>query len=55
MDIGQAVKRLHSGEMIRRASWEDTERCINPDEPEDIDLKLTYEDLLATDWESVDG
>jgi hypothetical protein len=55
MDIGQAVKRLHSGDKVRRAAWEDEERCIDPDEPEDIELNLTYKDLVATDWETYDG
>jgi hypothetical protein len=55
MDIGQAVKRLHSGDSVRRAAWEDEDRCINPDEPEDIDLHLTYADLMALDWETHDG
>jgi hypothetical protein len=56
MDIGQAVKRLLSGDKVRRAAWEDEERVIDPDELKDTDLiDLTYGDLLATDWETYDG
>ena len=55
MDIGQAVKRLQSGDKVRRAAWEDKERVLEPEESEDADVDLTHEDLLATDWEVYDG
>jgi hypothetical protein len=55
MDIGQAVRRLNNGDKIRRESWKDVERFIEPDMDEETDLKLTFEDLLATDWEMYDG
>jgi hypothetical protein len=55
MDIGQAVKRLHSGDSVRRKAWTDEDRCITPEDPEESDLDLTYEDLMANDWEIVDG
>jgi hypothetical protein len=56
MDIGQAVKRLRSGDRIARAGWEDKDRFIDHEETKDTDdLDLTYEDLLADDWETVDG
>jgi hypothetical protein len=56
MDIGQAVKRLRSGDKVRREAWEDKDRCLDHDELKDTDsIDLTYGDLLATDWESVDG
>lgn len=53
MDIGQAVKRLRSGDKIRREAWEDAERAIDPDESEDKELELTLADLTATDWETI--
>jgi hypothetical protein len=52
MDIGQAVKRLKGGDKIRRQEW-DEDRFLDLDSEES--LKLTYEDLLADDWEIYDG
>jgi hypothetical protein len=55
MDIGQAVKRLLSGDKIKRVAWGDDEGWIEPDQKENTDLELTYGDLVATDWETDDG
>jgi hypothetical protein len=55
MDIGQAVRRLKSGDQVRREGWEDKERYLDPDGSETIEPSLTYEDLLADDWETLDG
>jgi hypothetical protein len=55
MDIGQAVRRLQSGDKVRRQEWEDKERYLDPDGSEDINPILSYEDLLADDWEIYDG
>jgi hypothetical protein len=52
MDIGQAVKRLKSGDQVRRREW-DEGRVLDLEGEEG--LNLTYEDLLADDWEIVDG
>lgn len=54
MDIGQAVRRLKNGDSVRRAAWEDQDRHLDPEASEDSD-DLTYEDLLADDWEIYDG
>jgi hypothetical protein len=73
MDIGQAVKRLLSGDKVARAGWNGKGMYIELQEP-DEDSKMTVPyvymktaddnlvpwlcsqtDLLATDWESVDG
>jgi hypothetical protein len=55
MDIGQAVRRLKSGESVRRTAWEDKDRTLEPDASGDTDTDLTHEDLLADDWEIYDG
>jgi hypothetical protein len=55
MNIEQAVRRLRSGDKVRRASWENKERHLDPDDPDDTGPILTYEDLLADDWETYDG
>jgi hypothetical protein len=55
MNIEQAVRRLRSGDKVRRASWENKERHLDPDAPDEDGPILTYEDLLADDWETYDG
>jgi hypothetical protein len=52
MDIGQAVRRLKNGDKIRRQEW-DEDRFLDLDAAEVPNL--TYEDLLADDWEIYDG
>ena len=55
MDIGQAVRRLLSGDKVRREAW-DIQQLIDPNDESPLEeVKLTYEDLLADDWETVDG
>jgi hypothetical protein len=73
MDIGQAVKRLLSGDKVARSGWNGKDMYIELQEP-DEDSKMTVPyvymktaddnlvpwlcsqtDLLATDWEIVDG
>jgi hypothetical protein len=55
MDIGQAVRRLKSGDSVRRTAWQDKDRTLEPDASDDTDVNLTHEDLLADDWEIYDG
>lgn len=55
MDIGQAVRRLESGDSVRRAAWEDKDRTLEPDAERDTEVILTHEDLLADDWEIYEG
>ena len=73
MDIGQAVRRLLSGDRIARAGWNGRGQYLELQTP-DADSKMTLPyvyihtvqgdlvpwlcsqtDLLANDWESVDG
>jgi hypothetical protein len=73
MDIGQAVRRLLSGDKVARSGWNGKGMYIELQEP-DEDSKMTVPyvymktaddnlvpwlcsqtDLLATDWETVDG
>ena len=73
MDIGQAVRRLLSGDRIARAGWNGRGQYLElqtPDEDSKMTLPYVYihtvqgdlvpwlcsqTDLLANDWESVDG
>jgi Protein of unknown function (DUF2829) len=73
MDIGQAVRRLQSGDKIARVGWNGRGQYLElqtPDEDSKMTLPYVYihtvqgdlvpwlcsqTDLLATDWESVDG
>jgi hypothetical protein len=72
MDIGQAVKRLLSGDKVARSGWNGKGMWLELQEPDDEKMTLPYvyistadknlvpwvcsqTDLLATDWESVDG
>jgi hypothetical protein len=73
MDIGQAVKRLLSGDRVARSGWNGKGMYLELQEP-DENSKMTVPyvymstadgnlvpwlcsqtDLLATDWETVDG
>ena len=54
MDIGQAVRRLKSGDQVRRTAWEDKDRVLDSDAAGDADVDITHEDLLADDWEIVE-
>jgi hypothetical protein len=55
LDIGQAVKRLRSGDKVRRVEWDPEVDDIDPEvAAEDDNLVFTYEDLLADDWEVVE-
>lgn len=54
MDIGQALRRFRSDDKVRREAWEEG-RFLDPAADEDTVLNLTYEDLLASDWEVYDG
>lgn len=58
MDIGQAVRRLQSGERVRRTEWEE-DKFLDPDKigriEDDPEKVVTYDDLLADDWETYDG
>jgi hypothetical protein len=73
MDIGQAVRRLQSGDRIARAGWNGRGQYLElqtPDEDSKMTLPYVYihtvqgdlvpwlcsqTDLLANDWETVDG
>jgi len=73
MDIGQAVRRLLSGDRIARAGWNGRGQYLElqtPDKDSKMTLPYVYihtvqgdlvpwlcsqTDLLANDWESVDG
>jgi hypothetical protein len=51
LDIGQAVRRLRSGDKVRRHAW-DADRHLNPETAADEkDPVVAYEDLLGDDWE----
>lgn len=52
MEIGQAVRRLRSGDRIRREAWEDKDRYLSDDDAEMDDPVLTLADILAGDWEA---
>ena len=55
MDIAQAVRRLANGDKVRREAWEE-DRFIDPDDDEhELKPIVSYEDLLADDWETYDG
>jgi hypothetical protein len=73
MDIGQAVRRLQSGDRVAREGWNGMGQYLElqtPDEDSKMTLPYVYihtvqgdlvpwlcsqTDLLATDWEVVDG